>query len=137
MDLKNIAIDVKGELDGKWVKIFDGQIQVKVARMYNKHYAKAYSEAVEPVKLEIRAGTLSDDKQQALLCDVFARTILLDWQGVEVDGKELPYSYENAKMLLLDPSLRLFREAVLEESMRGVNFKLLAEADGVERLKKN
>jgi len=39
-----------------------------------------------------------------------ARAILLDWEGVEEDGKSLPYSVKNAERLLLE--LKDFRDFI-------------------------
>lgn len=55
-------------------------------------------------------GQAAKDKNDEVMAEVFARTILLGWEGtISFKGKQVPYSYETAKEMLL---LSDFREAV-------------------------
>ena len=89
------------EIEGTWNDIGDG-IKLLVARIGNPEYQKEFQKISKPHRRALRQGRLNDEVAERLLTKVMAKNILLDWKGLEEDGVELPYSYENAVRILTD-----------------------------------
>ncbi len=84
-------------------------VTLKIARGNNPNFRQKFRALTRPYKRQIEAGTLPDDKSDAILCEAMAGTVLFGWRGVFPGGEEHPYSDENAKQLLLnDPDCREF-----------------------------
>ncbi len=100
MDIKKrFATDVKKETEGVWVDIGDG-MRLKIARLGNKNYTSRFQELLRPYRAQARAGTLAQDLAEKLYNDALAETILVGWEGIELDGETLTYSRENALRLI-------------------------------------
>ncbi len=110
MDIKKFAIDKKSEAEGVWVKL-DENTEVKVARMNNARYNKLFRRLSQPYKKAIRTNTLSDSVAEDILYRCAAETILLDWEGLEEDGKPIEYSTDKAYELL--KNYEQFRDFVM------------------------
>ena len=102
------------EQDGVWVDLGDGG-SVKVARAGNKANRKLLKRLVGPHKAALRSDRLPDDVLEKLTIECMARTILLDWRGIEEDdGKNVEYSVENAIRLLT--AYKDFRDQIAASS---------------------
>jgi len=104
--------DVSKFTEGTWVSIFGGQF--KVARAGNPEYKRAL-ESTGFRKAEDEA-----DRQKALYKAV-SIGILKDWKDVEAEGEAIPFTVENAVMVLQEnPDLvdRLIAEANDMENFR-------------------
>ena len=106
---KMFGTNKNAEIDGVWQDIGE-KVKVKVARIGNPQYQKAFRKITKPHKQALRRGSLNDEVADKLLIKAMAKSILLDWSGLEEDGKPVPYSYENAVRLLTD--YRDFRDDV-------------------------
>jgi hypothetical protein len=102
MKLSKFRADSPAAVEGVWYDLGDGA-RVRVARWNNPRFLKARQ------KSATRGGMLTRqrpdfEEAEALLIDVVAETILLDWQGfVEDDGETaIPYSIERAKQALIE-----------------------------------
>ncbi len=106
-DLKKIfATDKKKEQEGAWVDFGEG-IRIKIARIGNPRYQEEFQRVSGPYKRQMRRGTMRDEVAEKLLTKVMAKTIVLDWEGLEEDGKAVKYSAEKAERILTDyPDLR-------------------------------
>ena len=101
-DIKQMfGVNKNLEISGVWQDIGDG-VSVKVARTGNSEYQKVFEKISKPHKRAIRRGTLNNDVAEKLLIKVMAKTILLDWKGLEEDGMEVPFSDEAALRILTD-----------------------------------
>lgn len=116
------------ERQGVWLNFgenSDGQeIRVKVARVggSNHRYAKAMERATRPHRRAIAAGTLSDAQSRRIFYEVYADTILLDWEGVQgPDDKPLPYNRENVLKVFND--LPDFFNVIREQAEQLSNFQ--------------
>ena len=98
---KLYGTDENKETDGIWQDMGDG-IKVKIARIGNPKYQKLFQKISKPHRKAIRRGTLKEDVAEKLMIECMAKTIVLDWKNIEVDGKVLPYSVENAIQILTD-----------------------------------
>lgn len=122
-----LATDKKKQEGGTWITPGSGW-KVKVAEFANPAF-KSYWEAITvPFRRQIENKTISDAELEELMIDAMAETILVDWDGIVVDGKKFPYSKKNAVRLMTE--LPKFRDIVAEESRRFENFRAAAmEAD--------
>ncbi len=113
MDLgKQFATDGVLEEEGVWVDL-DTESKIKVARMGNKRYKEAFRRLTAPHKISIRNNNLNDDLAEQLLTQALAEGVLLDWEGMTLKGKPLVYSQKTAIEVLMNPSLKDFRELVV------------------------
>lgn len=100
MDLKKkFATDPVKELEGVWIPL-DAETKLKIARVGNPKYRELMTKVMAPFRSALRNNVLPEETAEKLLIQVTARTILLDWEGVEHEGAPLPYSLANAEMLL-------------------------------------
>jgi len=77
-------------------------VTLKIARSNSSQFRNKFRALTRPYKRQIEAGTLQDDKSDALLCEALAGTVLIGWTGAFPDGEEHPFTEENAKQLLLN-----------------------------------
>lgn len=112
MDLfSTFATDEKLEIEGRWVP-FDTKTSFKIARAYNKHFSRLFTRLYNSNKLAIQSkGKEAEELSERIMCEVMAKTILLDWKGpVAIKGEDLgTYSVEAAQKALM---LKGFREWV-------------------------
>lgn len=102
MDLKKqYGTDKALEENGVWQDIGDGA-SVLVARMGNSRNVLELKRLTAPHKRQIQLGKLDDEIWKKINIEAIADSILLDWKGVEINGKELPYSKPNAIQVLTD-----------------------------------
>ena len=78
------------ETSGIWIHY--GEFRVKIARAggANKKYL-SYSEAkTKPFRRAIAAGTMPEERSRAILFEIFAKTVIMDWQiadGIDKNGE--------------------------------------------------
>ncbi len=112
MDLKKeFGTNVKKEVEGVWCDFGEG-CECLIARTGNPENRKAFEKIARPHRKRVRRGTLSDEVAEKISIQVTAESILLDWKGIEEDGKPVKYSAKNAIKLLT--AYRDFREQVNE-----------------------
>jgi hypothetical protein len=113
------------ENDGTWMEV--GDAKFLIARSGNKKYTRKLTKAVDRHKKQLdRKDDAADKLSDEIMIGVIAETILLGWEGVAYQGKELPYSLENAKMLL---SIKDFRRQIMELADDFDAFKAVEEAE--------
>lgn len=100
MDIENAFADPEIEREGVWVDYRDGS-RVKVARLGNPLYTRAQDAALKPHRRKQRAGNMESELETKLLCEVIAKTVLVDWEGFTKNGKEFKYSEKRAAELLV------------------------------------
>lgn len=131
-DLNNFDTDTKKENEGVWEPLGPGA-RVLVARLGNKAYNEAFKNIPHGVRLQMEAGMIDDEHAEELICNLLSQTVLLNWEGVGEDGKELPYSPENAqKMLLKHKNFRNFIWTLASEQSR---FRASEIANSAKNLK--
>lgn len=96
--LKAFSTNKKKEEEGVWVEGPDGA-KFLIARMGNKRAVKLAERLMRPHRAAQRKGNLDDKVLTSVTYQVMADTILLDWKGVKIGGKEEPYSPELGKRL--------------------------------------
>lgn len=103
------------EVNGVWITDFRPGIDIKLAKLGNKEHTKFVENLRKPYAKLIRCGgTIPEEKADEIGIKSLAKTILLDWKGVtDKEGNDLPYSVENAEMLLTKMPLVKERITVL------------------------
>lgn len=125
---EQFAVNETRENEGTWMEM--GDAEFLIARSGNKNYARMLTKAVERHKRALdRKDDAADKLSDQIMIDVVAKTILLDWKGVGYQGKELPYSEANAKMLL---GIKDFRRQILELADDFDAFKAVEETEAGE-----
>ena len=99
---EHFATDEQLECTGVWHELDKASgARVRVARSGNRAYAKALTQAVELNRTALDAGgELAEARSDAILVEVMAQTVLLDFEGLSYRGQTMPYSQANARVLL-------------------------------------
>jgi hypothetical protein len=122
--------DTSLENEGMWIGL-KGDIKIKITYFGNKKN-KSYLEKLRaPYKTQIRKGTLDPSIEEELTLKAMSRFVLVDWEGMTTqEGKELPYSVENAYQILkelphfanevadLSTSMDTFRAEQIEDAVK-------------------
>lgn len=114
MDLRqNFGTDPTKSVEGVWHEVGKG-VRVKVARLSNPKAVAMRDRLLKPYAKLSRKGKLPDDVIEDVARKVMAEHVLVDWEGIELDGEPLPYSKENVIKVLADESLADFYDFVAE-----------------------
>lgn len=109
-DLKShYGTDPELEVGGVWEDISEGA-RLLIARVGNEAYQKRYRRVPRGIRNQISSGVLDDKVTEDVMCRLLADTILLDWEGISDDGKEIKHSKDKAYEMLR--SYRDFRDLV-------------------------
>lgn len=105
-----------------------GDTLFTIARSGNKNYNKLLQKLVKQNRAILDSkGPAADAKNEEIFVELFAKTILLGWEGtVNIQGKATPYSYAAAVTLL---RLKEFRNAVSEVANDMENFKVVKDEE--------
>lgn len=93
-DIKKLfGTNKQKESEGTFVSIGNGiEVKVKRAGTANKDFTFAQAKMLRPYSKQIQAGTVDPADLTAINIKLFADHVVTDWRGIEVDGKELPFS---------------------------------------------
>jgi len=120
------ATDEALETEGKWFNM-GKTTRVKVARSGNQKYVKLLRKKLEENKLDLETmGDDANDLAEKVLVDVIADTILLDWEDIQYQGKEMEYSRLNARLLL---QIKDFRKKIVGFSESFEAYKIKQEEE--------
>jgi hypothetical protein len=111
------------EVNGVWIDFGDFKFRLARAGGSNKRYATVLAAAAKPHTRAIENKTISPEKSQEILRDVFAKTVVIGWEDVkDREGNELTFSYENCVALFTElPDL--FAD-IQEEAAKLANYRL-------------
>lgn len=100
------------EVSGIWLDYGDFRIKIASAGQGNKKYVRYAEKALKPVRRAMQAGALSNERSLSIMSDIFAKTIVIDWQvkvegtwktGIEgPEGEIIPFNYDNVKKVFED-----------------------------------
>jgi len=119
---KHFKQDEHLEKEGVWFEL-DGGIRFLVRRFggANVEVKKAMVKYYKPVAKLIEKNLLGDDKEKAIIAKAFIKSCIMDWQGVEVDGVDTPFTFETAtKLFTLLPELL---DTLMEYSQDSENYR--------------
>jgi hypothetical protein len=120
------ATDPELEVKGVWRDV-GGGTRLLIARSNNRAYSKLLNSLFEKHQqaLDIE-GPESEKLSDEIMVQVFGKTILLGWEKLGYKGVELPYSEENAKMVLAHADFRV-KVGRLSAEIDGYKMKVEAE----------
>lgn len=124
MELNSIKTDKIKETEGV-VHHIGGGGWVKVARMNNSKFMVLVKEAKREIELSNSLITLSPEEDARKFNVILAKSILVEWGGIEEDGKDLPCTLEN-KIRVLE-EISVLKELVLKIATEFENFKIKAD----------
>lgn len=78
--------------DGEWVRI-------SRAGNGNKRFQQRFEALMKPHRRALELGTLDDAKATEVMHQVFAETIILEWNVTGPDGEKIEFTKENAMKL--------------------------------------
>jgi hypothetical protein len=100
---KTFTADSQLEKQGIWLDFGGPRFRVLRSGPTNKKFLQVLSEKQRPVAAQIRAGVLSEDHSRRILAEVYADSIITDWEDVkDADGVILDFSRENVIKVLCD-----------------------------------
>lgn len=96
---KLFATDSQVEKDGVWVPVGkdgDKEIRFRLARAGggNTRYLKLLELKTKPLRRQIQNDLIDIKTSDELMMEVFAETVVVDWENVFEDGVAVPYSKE-------------------------------------------
>lgn len=129
------------EANGVWLDYGDFRILIASAGQGNKNYVRYAEKKLKPVRRAMEAGALSNERSMSIMSDIYAKTIVLDWQVRDEDGEwkqgiedkegniiafnqeTVEEAFRNLPRLFMDvqeqaQSLSNFRRAELEEETK-------------------
>lgn len=116
MELNDIAIDTDKVEKGDWIdNIPDmGSLRLKVRGTDTADFGKLLRTLMNAVPRKKKMGGNIDQAElDRINATCLLQTVLIDWDGVVINGNPTPYSKEMAKELLTNPKWKRFREAVV------------------------
>ena len=109
------------EQKGIWVGIDDARFLIARAGGGNVNFQRVLSEKLRPLKKQLEARSLSDEESGKIITEVYAETVVLDWQNVEDDDGPMECTRENI-IRLFDGAPKVFT-IIREESLEYTNYK--------------
>jgi hypothetical protein len=106
------ATDEKLETEGVWFDL-SATAKVLVARSGNEKYLAVLRKVLDRNQLALDANDeAANTLAQQLTIDAMAEAILLGWEGLSFQGKQVPYSKDMAKTMLRVKDFRARIEAL-------------------------
>ena len=134
MKISNFSTDSNLELNGVWLDIGLGA-KLLIARDGNPAYVKEFRKHMDQFQTTFQRENLTEDEAQKILISVTAKTILLDWEGIDdEDGNPIPYSEDQAIKLLTE--YKDFRTLVETLSKNSKNYKDQRTREVIDNIKK-
>jgi len=96
---KRYATDKVAEQEGVEVRLDDG-CTILVARANNRKFRAEMRRLMRPYQNQERRGTFDPDLKDDLTRKAVAQFVLLGWTGIELAGKKIKYSPEEAEKLM-------------------------------------
>lgn len=122
MDLKDISVSQSKSSEGVWFDV-DSETSFLIARMFNPEFNRVFDKESKAYRQGVHRFGGDEEQAVELMTSVYAETILLDWKGLKRDGKEVPYSKEEAKRIFEDQRLVALKQAIIEFSQNMANYR--------------
>jgi len=109
------------EKNGVWFDLGDCRFLLKRFGGANRDLSKVMAKVFKPVAHLVEKDLLPDEVDSKLTAKAFVEACLVDWEGVEIDGEEVPFSKEKAIELMVElPDLM---QTLLECSKNVENYR--------------
>lgn len=119
------------EVEGVFLDYGDFRVRVAHSGGSNKSYLAQLETKLKPLRRALEAGSISDERAAAIMRQIFAKTIIKDWQtlvdgewqqGIEArDGSILEFNEENV-IATLTALPKLFQD-IQEQANSIANFR--------------
>lgn len=76
------STDTNKEVEGTWLDYGDFQVKIAYAGGANKKFTNMLELKLKPLRRALEAGAISNERSNAILAEVYAKTVVLDWQTV-------------------------------------------------------
>ena len=126
---KMFETDSQVEQEGIWLDYGDGK-KIRVARAggANERYRTALQRVFAQHKRKLQLDVLSIKQQNDLVLEVFADTVVLEWEGVTQDdllgnGSDEPVGYSKGNAIALFTALPELYRDVQEQAQSAAAFK--------------
>lgn len=111
-NIDELFVNPQSETEGVWVEFYGGS-KLKVASMDSKPYKAKLAKLARQHKLKLDEDNPEYfDLIQAITVQALAEHVLLDWEGIHLEGKQnIPYTVElGVKVLAGSSKVRSFVE---------------------------
>lgn len=78
------------EKNGIWLDYGDFRVLIASAGQGNKNYIRYAEKKLKPVRRAMEAGSLSNERSNSIMADIYAKTIVLGWEVRGEDGEWTP-----------------------------------------------
>lgn len=96
--------DPTREQEGVFLDYGDFRIRIAHAGQGNSKYVKYMEKTLKPVRRAMEAGAMSNERSMAIMMDIYAKTIVLDWQTKDSAGDWKPgIEAKNGELLTFSP----------------------------------
>lgn len=119
---KKFGVDPELERQGVWCDFGDG-MRVKIARWGNPDFQRLLVALQKPYRFQLDTGTLPPDVDRQIMNELIAKTIIRDWEHVELDGTVLECSLAERLRVLTDERIHDFRSQVIRYSQEAEAFR--------------
>jgi hypothetical protein len=122
MDILEFTDDLEKKTKG--VKVFlnrEKSAYIVVAAWGTAAFWESFRKHKEAICADADNGT--EKELSRALASAVADTVLLGWEGITDEGKDIKYSKEKAIEWLSDPAKERFFEKVRDEAVKAENFK--------------
>ena len=122
LDLNLPKLNTESETNGVWFK-YNDSISFKIARYGNVEYIREMLKFREEYQPLIDNKEVSEDEAKKILAEVYSRTILKDWKGIEEgDSGKLEYTIQNGVGLLSDERYRDVNEFIVYKAKESSHY---------------
>lgn len=104
-DIRAVQLDKDKAQDGVWAR-YRGDIRLRIASMEAPAYRETMIRVLKAHPNQVEK--ISDEEEREINARIFAESILTDWENIQEDGADVPFSQEAALRYLLDRDLDLF-----------------------------
>jgi hypothetical protein len=99
---KQNAINIDEARTGKWFDFDEDGAAFMLRRIPNDDYEECVERLTKERIRKFRRNEISRMSKINIVIEAIVETVLLDWRKIEWNGKKLPFSKENALMVLKD-----------------------------------
>lgn len=133
---KRYATDQRAEEEGVWVD-FGAGLKVKLRRPSSVHTQAKKTELNRPFEALVKnGGKLSDADDQRLMNELFAHSIVVDWEGVTVPDEtdpskevSVPATPEGILSVLSNPVYKDFRADIVGAALERDTFRAVVRKE--------
>ena len=100
---KHFKTNPEFEKNGVWFEIDDKSgFLLRPLNRNNPNVKAAFAKEYKPYARQIELGTLDPDTSLKIQIRLLIKSCLVDWKGIEIDGKDTEYSPEAAEKLFME-----------------------------------